>query len=210
MGHRLGWRKQAESVSKMQTIRAGIHIGDPVDLHAGVARGGHVEIADIERLVDTKMDQLTLRPAHEMWAAHGSLCARAFVLAAAGWRRWADWKLKAIDGLEVVFRYYVDPEASPPDERIVASLEGFDIEDDGSLEWQSVVDSLSMLLHVLNREGPDVCLRNAMTTYLEGMFHSIADSQVQSLGRPISHDEAEKVVGEDPAWAEAERFVMAL
>jgi hypothetical protein len=104
----------------------------------------------------------------------------------------------------------VDPDTAPASERLLVGLESFDIEDDGSQEWQNVVDLITMLLNVLNDEAPEASLRNARTTYLDGTFHAIANAAAASLDKPISRAEALRVVERDPTWRAAKEFVLAL
>jgi hypothetical protein len=169
-----------------------------------------MKTTDIERLVSDKMDRLAGRPTSEIWAANAALCARVFVLAAPGWQRWPELKLKALQGFHAMLSHCVDPDTAPASERLLVGLESFDIEDDGSQEWQNVVDLITMLLNVLNDEAPEASLRNAMTTYLDGTFHAIANAAAASLDKPISRAEALRVVERDPTWRAAKEFVLAL
>lgn len=167
-------------------------------------------IDTIPRLVSDKMEQLTLRPVRLTWAVHAALCGRTFVLAAPAWQRWPQLKPKVIEGLQAALSRNIDEEGFRPSERVIADLENFDIEDDGSHEWQRAIDTITMISDVLKGNPPETCAKNALQWYLEGCYNIIANTAAMSRGGVISGSEAEKVVSRDPAWRAAVEFVAAL
>jgi hypothetical protein len=170
-----------------------------------------MDIHDIDRLVRDKVEELAQAPTMDVWAAHAVLCAQEFVRAAPAWQRWPDTTPKVLEGFTAALsRYVASGDAPPIRESVIVALEAFDQEDDGTVEWQFALDTISMLLDVLNGEPALTCLRNALTTYLEGTFHAIANAAAGSLGRPVSQVEALALVDKDPEWRAATELVLAL
>ena len=165
---------------------------------------------DVTSEVGRKTEDLLSRPSEDAWAACAAVWTRTLVLAAPGWAKWPTW-------FDHVHRAHAEAirlvagagRATRLDEQLLV-LEGFDIEDDGSTEWQYVVDSIAMLLPVLHQEPLAVCLQTALTTYLDGKFNVLSNLHALSLGRPISDVEARHALEDDRAWLRAVNFVRSL
>jgi hypothetical protein len=97
-----------------------------------------------------------------------------------------------------------------PDERLVAELEAFDVEDDGSAEWQYMVDLMGMVQMAVRGKDLSDCLRHALQTYLETSFHMIGRTYGAAAGRPLSWKEAKEAVAADADWARVVDFVQSL
>jgi hypothetical protein len=161
-------------------------------------------------LVAKKVGELSTRPAGDTWAACAAVWAHVFVLAGPGWRRWPHVYRTAGDALAAALRTATG--GLDPDEAagLVARLDEFDVEDDGSAQWQHVIDLISMLLGALSGEDAAACATTTLTTYLEGTFTVIANDLATRDGRPISQLQAADRVPEDERWQRAVALVDAL
>jgi hypothetical protein len=169
-----------------------------------------MEPSEIEQLVTTKASQLADRPSTMIQAAQMALCARGYVLASAGWQRWPELHQWVHQAMQVMLTRAVSAEHEPVSERLIVALEAFDVEDDGTAEWQRAVDLVSMLIEILNDAPAIEALTNSMLAHLEGTFTVVANAKAESLGRPISETEAEKLVAVDPHWQWERDFVSSL
>jgi len=98
----------------------------------------------------------------------------------------------------------------PSGELLLSALEGFDIEDDGSAEWQYVVDLIVMISAALDGQDVSVCLQTALRSYLEGTFNVLANTLAGADGKPISNEAAMRRLGHDAEWRRTVDFVRAL
>jgi hypothetical protein len=91
--------------------------------------------------------------------------------------------------------------ASPAlDRSLSETMAAFDIEDDGSIDWQRLIDLLAMLQPVAAGADARTTASIAVRTYLEGTFHAIERDASDAAGRPISELEAESIVRGSTAW----------
>jgi hypothetical protein len=98
---------------------------------------------------------------------------------------------------------------SPP-ELLIAKLESFDIEDDGSAEWQFAVDLIEMISVTLDGQDASTCLQSAIRSYLEGTLTVLRNDYAVSVGGIISNDIAMKQLAADPEWCRTVEFVEAM
>lgn len=98
----------------------------------------------------------------------------------------------------------------PSAELLLLRLEGFDVEDDGSTEWQFVVDLIAMISAALDAQDISVCLRTALRSYLEGMFNVLANTYAIEDAKPISNDEVARRLANDDEWRRVIDFVKGL
>ena len=164
---------------------------------------------DIETLVRNKTQELFQRSQTDAWAACCSIWVRLLVSARPGWMKWPELRDVALEALNLALRRSLDMEM-PPHERLVLKLEGFSVDDDGSDEWQQTVDLIGMLLAALDDQDVNVCLTLTLTTYLEGVFHQLANRLALAVGGPISDLEARTRLAGDADWLRTVRFVEAL
>ena len=165
---------------------------------------------DAEVLVAEKCHDLMARKPIWQWAACASVWARLYVQASVGWKRWPELLGPVRDALSSAMLRCIDPDISPSSEMQIVALESFDIEDDGSAEWQFVVDLIAMISAALDGQDVRVCLQTALRSYLEGMRIVIANNYAEMKGKPISVAEAGKRLVDDREWARAVDFVRAL
>lgn len=76
----------------------------------------------------------------------------------------------------------------------LTELETFDIEDDGSSDWQRIMDLASALIPVLSGEPPLACAQQAVTIFLEGQRTS------QRTDWPSSWDARSRTRNRPPDW----------
>jgi hypothetical protein len=104
----------------------------------------------------------------------------------------------------------IEHSAVSPPELLIAKLEGFSVEDDGSAEWQFALDLAVMLSAALDGQNVSVCLQTAIRSYLEGMLNVISNGYAAAAGGVISHSTAMEKLGADPEWDRAVEFIKAL
>jgi hypothetical protein len=132
-----------------------------------------------------------------LWTNCGALWGRLFVLSAPLWNRSPTALVDARDALVAAIRYA----GSADDIRaadLVARLEAFAVEDDGSPEWQYAVDLLGSLRHALSGEAPATTLAKAVTSYLDSTFTDLSNQLSEVAGGPISQIDAEKAAIRPP------------
>ena len=169
----------------------------------------HPDPAGFTSLVNQKVGELSTRSETDAWAACAAVWAHVFVLASPGWQRWPQLAGPLGKALLAAMGA-VTGGGEPVPAGLIAHLEEFDVEDDGSAEWQYAIDVTAMLLSVLNGEGLVTCATTTLTTYLEGTFNVVANNVAAVAGHPISQLEASSRVPDDEIWRRAVRFVRAL
>jgi hypothetical protein len=165
---------------------------------------------DIDVLVDQKTRDLLLRSETSGWAACATVWAQVFVLASPGWKRWPEVFDLVRETFSVALLRCIEPSAIPPSDLLIAKLESFDIEDDGTAEWEFVVDLLAMISAALDGQHVRFCLQNTIRSYLEGMRNVRRNEYAVSAGGVISNDVAMKQLAADTDWRRAVDFIAAL
>jgi hypothetical protein len=153
-----------------------------------------------------KAREFAARPRREGWGALSALWATAFVQAGPALNRWAARRRPTEEGLALAITYaaglsYADD--IPID--LVIDLEEFEIEDDGSFEWQRLVDLTGMLADCLAGKPLDVCAERALTWFLDGRMNELGDE----LGAR-SASALRDLVAEDARWQRTLAWVDAL
>jgi len=169
-----------------------------------------VSNVDIDDLVDRKTHDLLTCSERCGWAACAAIWARVFVLASPGWKRWPEFFDTVRDAFSIAMLRCVGPSAISPPELLIAKLESFDIEDDGSAEWQFAVDLIEMISVTLDGKDVSTCLQSAIRSYLEGTLTVLRNDYAVSVGGIISNDIAMKRLAADPEWCRTVEFVAAL
>ena len=172
---------------------------------------------NITDLVTSKANELLVRPSQEdAWAACASIWARLFTLAAPAWRRWPGFLSVVQEAMQAALQVSVSAQFAiggaklPLHGMLISRLEAFDIEDDGSAEWQFVIDLIAMLSIALDSRDPAECLRVTLHTYLEGMFNILSNKLAIADGRSISRVEARNRLAHDREWTRTVSFVTSL
>jgi hypothetical protein len=96
------------------------------------------------------------------------------------------------------------------DRAIEADLEHVSVSDDGSSQWQYVIDLIAMLSDAVHGTPVALSLKNAINWYLEGTFNVLSNETSHDLGRPISLTEARERLELDDRWIGAKDFVKCL
>ncbi|WP_410614371.1 hypothetical protein [Amycolatopsis sp. lyj-109] len=161
---------------------------------------------DISSLVGKTTSGLATRPPADGWAACASIWARAYVQAGPGWVKWPHLRAAA-DAAFTTALARATGSADPADEDL-ARLGAFDVEDDGSPEWQHVLDLTTMLLAALEDDDLESTLHATVLTYLEGTFSTLANDHAGDGA--INLPDAERALAADERWARAVAFVLAL
>lgn len=165
---------------------------------------------EMTAVVDEKTRELLHRPTTDAWAACAAVWGRTLVLATPGWVKWPGWMANVEKAL--VEAVHVGIGASQPASRArqIFVLGSFEIEDDGSPEWQYVLDLTAMLLEPLQHDDLGASVRTTLLTYLEGTFNVLSLDLSLSLRRPISDAEAREILADDPTWIRTVAFVRSL
>lgn len=169
-----------------------------------------MSIVDIDDLVDQKTRDLFTRPESNRWAACAAIWAQVFVLAAPGWKRWPEFFGTVWDAFSHAMLRCIEPDAFSSPELLIAKLESFDIEDDGSAEWELTVGLIAMMSAVLDGQDSRVCLQTTIHAYLEGKLNVLRNNYAASAGGVISNDVAMKQLAADPEWRRTVEFIGAL
>jgi hypothetical protein len=164
---------------------------------------------EIPRLVAEKIRALEGTPAARRWAAVVGVVTRQFVLVGDGWSRWPAWFEASSDGVDVLLaRAAGRPVADEENRRVLRQLEAFDVEDDGSDEWQHAVDLVTALTRAVEgADDVDALLEATTLRYLEGTFNIIANARADAAGKPVSQADAARHVPESEEWRAAVAFV---
>jgi len=103
------------------------------------------------------------------------------------------------------------PVSSERAQEVLDRLNRFDVADDGSGEWQHIVDLLSALIRMLQGAELDEILEHAASNYLEGTFAAIANRLAEDEeSGVISRAVASRGVPATAAWREATAFLEAV
>jgi hypothetical protein len=165
---------------------------------------------DIDSLINQKSYDLLTRSTSCAWAACAAIWARVFVLASPGWKRWPEFFGTVRDALSLAMLRCTEHGAIAPPELLIAKLEGFSVEDDGSAEWQFVLDLVVMLSAALDGQDVSVCLQTSIRSYLEGMLNVLSNNYAVAAGGVIPHNIAMKQLAADPEWGRTVEFIKAL
>ena len=162
----------------------------------------------IGELVDAKVDEVA-GDTGRAWAGCSALWTRAFANARRALDRWPALRPRVETALVAAVTQTVRGSVGVPPSTLPGVAE-FDIEDDGSADWQYVVDLIAMLLPALDGRDASTCLRIALLTYLDGTFIVLANAESGRLGRPISETEAQASVEAHESWLRAVAFAQSL
>lgn len=91
-----------------------------------------------------------------------------------------------------------------------AALDGIAIEDDGSVEWNYMIDLIEMLSGAIKGQDASLCLETTLRVYLEGRFNLLARSYAIADGRPISYADAKQRAAGDVEWGKEVDFIKSL
>lgn len=167
-------------------------------------------MSEIDAVVTATVQRLGCRPTTAQWAACAMIWSRWWVLASDGWARWPHAAERVFDGLQVCLARAGRLGGHLSDEIVLAGLEALDVEDDGSPEWQYMVDLAAMLSEALNGVGSSEAVESTIRTFLEGVFNVLANAIAMRSGRSISQAMAAEEIGNSAEWKESLALVTAL
>ena len=165
---------------------------------------------DLKVMADEKLAELLAGPPGRAWAACAAIWARVFVLSGPGWDE--DSRLPGAVGeaFALAVRRAAGMADFAPDEGLVAELESFDAEDDGTDEWQYMVDLMGMIQVAVLGEDLSCCVRQVLTIYLNQSFHISGRRYGEAAGWPLRLTEVRQLLASDADWARAVSFVQSL
>jgi hypothetical protein len=102
-----------------------------------------------------------------------------------------------------------DPEGDL-DAGVPAILREFNIEDDGSEEWNYTIDLIGAVSPAIEGRGVDECLAAALRIYLDSIFNSRARAYGDEAARAVSIAEVRTRIVTDPVWGKVLKFVDCL
>jgi hypothetical protein len=171
---------------------------------------GYLDTGD---LVAQRTQEILRRSLVSAWAACASVWCRVFVLSGQGWMRHPDLfdKMNKAFFIAIQRSLGADNAVDPPSvEAILDAFEAFDIEDDGSPEWNYMIDLIEIISTVIRGEDVRTCLDTTLRVYVEGRYNMIARAYAISEDRPISQKEADERMARDPEWNQVINFVNSL
>lgn len=165
---------------------------------------------DVVAITDAVTKRVAARAVQDRWVACSVIWTRLWAEGESAWKRWPDEAVKVFDGLCIALSRVgglPDPSSA---EVSLTRLEVLELEDDGSADWQLVVDLAAMLISALGDDDVDTCVETAIQTYLEGTFNVVSNELAAKAGLSISHRDALKAMEASPAWQHALSVVTAL
>jgi hypothetical protein len=165
--------------------------------------------SDPNSATQSAIERLLGRPERQRWAACAAIWTRLYVASAPGWTKWPHLEPTATLALSLALRRAAGVAVQGSDE-LLRALQAFDVEDDSSEEWQTVIDLFELLSGVLKQSYVDMCLKQAVVTYLDGAFNTAAIKLSQQKSRPVSQQETLEALGKLGVWKQAESFVLNL
>lgn len=176
----------------------------------GSYRGDLLMDVDITTLARERAREIISRQEGGAWAACASIWSRILVLSSPAWEERREWNSVLNEAFILAIRRAAAAGASVPGGALLASLEGFDIEDDGSIEWNYMIDLIEMISVVIENRDIESCLETAVRVFLEGAFGLRVREYASKDGGPVSYADAKMKAAEDDEWIRAVDFVRSL
>ena len=164
----------------------------------------------LDEAVATAVNRLRDRRVEDQWAACAKLWTQLWVLGSAGWAKWPETARRVFDGLQLA----LTRAGGLPDERsaelVLLGLETIDVEDDGSPEWQYMIDLSAVLTEALGNRDSHEAVEVTIRTYLEGAFNVLANDVAVQSGKAVSQSVAVEAIARNATWDGAVALVNAL
>ncbi len=139
-------------VSTMRTVACEAFFGQ---VNGRVHRVTRRVPADVSR-------ELLERPPVDAWAACASIWSRVFVLSGSGWAREPKLSETMRTAFALAMQRSIGTGALPSAERHLSAFAAFGLEDDGSAEWNYMLDLIGMITPVLSGQDVGTCLDAAL------------------------------------------------
>jgi hypothetical protein len=169
-----------------------------------------VTSTDLKVMADEKFAELMAGPPGRAWAACAAIWARVFVLSGPGWHKAPRLAGAAREAFVLAVRRAAGMAEFAPDEGLMAKLESFDVEDDGTAEWQYMVDLIGMVQVAVRGKDLSRCVWQALSIYLDQSFDISSRKYLEAAGRPLRLTEVEQLLASDTVWAGTVSFVRSL
>lgn len=132
--------------------------------------------------------------------------ARLLLGVGSGWERWPQLQAATLQALGAALEQNGD--GSGIEDGVLSALESMILpDDDGTAEWQCLIDLISSLGEALRKGiGSDV-YEDTVVMFLENVKNSIANRVCSQKGRSISETELDELLPGDAEWREAVEFV---
>lgn len=164
----------------------------------------------IEGVVLETAERASLWSQGARWAACAAIWARLWVEAGHGLKRWPHEAMRLSEALTCAMWKAAGTQLTDAADLVLVGLEAIEIDDDGSADWQSVVDLASMLIDALTDNDETAVLERTVRAYLEGAFNVLANDAATEAGGVLSQAVAETVVAQDERWQRTLSFVRGL
>jgi hypothetical protein len=165
---------------------------------------------NIKALVTEKSGELLARSPVQAWAACASIWSRVLVLSGPAWSRAPDLSETMRMAFSRATQRAAGMDSLVPAEPLLVVFEAFDVEDDGSAEWNYMIDLIEMIAAAIGGQDVGSCLETTLWVYLEETFNALTRTYAVADGRPVSYTEAKERVAADPEWHRAVDFINAL
>ena len=165
---------------------------------------------EIKPHVFHKSRDLLSRPESWQWAACAALWARVLALASPGREKWPEFFDTVREAFSLAMLRCTNPEEFSRSESLIIRFDNFDIEDDGSAEWEFIVDFVTMIAPAVDGQDIGACLEIALRSYLEGIKNVLSNGYAAAYDGVIRYDDAMKQLAVDPEWSRAVDFIRAL
>lgn len=144
------------------------------------------------------------------WAACASIWSRIFVLSSPEWARSLELSRIMSEAFSAAMQRSIGVSNTQSIGPLSAALDGIAIEDDGSVEWNYMIDLIEMLSGAIKGQDASLCLETTLRVYLEGRFNLLARSYAIADGRPISYADAKQRAAGDVEWGKEVDFIKSL
>lgn len=165
---------------------------------------------DIPGVVADRSNEILARPETDPWAACVAIWARLYSLASPACARYPRIGAVVRDAFSLSVQRAVGSNDISCPKSTLEAMESFDIEDDGSAEWNYMVDLIGIMTSVLDGAGIQICLESSIRFYLEGVFAARSRALAASEGGVVSYAYARQVIADDAEWTRAVDFLGAL
>jgi hypothetical protein len=124
-------------------------------------------LTDALDLAATAAARITLRQVFDMLQRQVMKFAE-MVAVGAGWAKQPELFAAVCEAFSLAIQRSTGADISPAPDLLIARLQAFDAEDDGSDEWQHMVDLIEMVTVAIDGHDIGTCLETSLRLYLEG------------------------------------------
>ena len=144
------------------------------------------------------------------WAACASIWSRVFALSSPSWARNPELFQIMSEAFLTAMQRSVGAGSFLSTGPLLAAFDNLSIEDDGSAEWNYMIDLIEMLSGAIKGQEVGFCLETTLRVYLEGRFNLLTRSYAVAAGKPISYADAKQRAASDTEWQKEVDFIKSL